>query len=359
MPNKISPGLLYLCTVSALLFGLSGLPVLGAGDTEGLLGKAQGYFIEHRFDDALHCLERLVAIEPANAQARNLLGKVYHRLNNLELAEANYRKAAQLAPTVPEPRYNLAMLLFDKGDTDQACQLMKQVCSEGANPEYLHDLGVIFEKQGNLADANAAFAAAAKMVPNNSEYHYALARSLYLNQHVNSAIPEYQKAISLNPNNIDAHNNLGVAYNDLGRFSEAIDEFQTSLKINSNYPEAQQNLGYAQAHTSLGITYFKQGNTEKALDEYRKALNIDPNFADAFYNLGLLYQKQGNLDNAMQAYQSAIHCDPTNAKAHNNLGAAYLQAGKRELAIAEFSTALKIKPNFAEAKHNLDDLRSP
>jgi len=359
MPNKINSVFKSLCSVNALLFILNGSPAFGLGDAEGLYDKAQGYFIEHKFDDSLHCLERLVAVEPANARARNLLGKVYHRLNNLELAEANYRKSAQLAPSVTEPRYNLAMLLFDKGDVDQASQIMKQVCSEGANPEYLHDLGVIFEKQGDLTDANKAFEAAAKMVPNNSEYHYALARSLYLNQQVNAAIAEYQKAISLNPNNIDAHNNLGVAYNDLGKFAEAIEEFQIALKINGNYPEAQQNLGYAQAHTSLGITYFKQGNDEKALDEYRKALNIDPNFADAFYNIGLLYQKEGGFDQAIQAYQSAIRSDPNNAKAHNNLGAAYLQSGKRDLAMAEFSTALKIKPNFAEAKRNLEDLRSP
>ena len=330
----------------------------GHPDFNNLLAAAQYRFAQKDFPAAAALLEKLVVQEPKNAEAYNLLGKVYHRLGRLEQAKASYQTASSLAPDLLEPRYNLAMLLLDQGDSENSRRIMSEVCKSNANPEYIHDLGVVDEKLGQTQEALLCYQQAVQLLPNNSQFHYSLARRLYLDNQVEASVAEYQKSLQLDPNNIDAHNNLGVALADLGRYPEAVEQYEAALKINSNYPEAQQNLGYAQAHTSLGITYCKQGNSAKALEEYKKALVIDPNFADALYNLGLLYQNQGELDQAVQAYSSAIRSDPNNFKAHNNLGVAYHKLGKSELAKTEYNEALRLKPEFTEAQENLRSLQS-
>jgi tetratricopeptide (TPR) repeat protein len=339
-----------------LLTTIVGTCVLAQGSDP--LESAQERFARQDFAGAAAQLEKLVVQQPDNAQAHNLLGQTYHRMGRLDLARPNYEKAVSLAPNLPEARYNLAMLMLDQGEADNARRILLDLVKQSPNPEYIHDLGVTDEKLGQIQEAEQCYDKACQMMPNNSQFRYSLARRLYLDHQVEQSVSEYKKAIELDPNNIDAHNNLGVALADLGQYPEAIEQYQAALRINGNYPEAQQNLGYAQAHTSLGITYFKQGSKDKALEEYKKALAIDPNFGDAYYNVGLLLQAQGAIEQAMQAYQAAIRCSPNNAKAHNNLGVAYHKLGKNEQAQNEYKEALRLKPDLAEAQQNLQDLQS-
>jgi tetratricopeptide (TPR) repeat protein len=348
---------LLLCLALAIALGTNGSSASAAQDASDLFKSAQERFAGQDFKGAAGELEKLVAREPNNAQGHNLLGQTYHRMGRLDLARSNYEKAASLAPELPEPRYNLAMLLLDQGDAANARRILLELLKGTNNPEYIHDLGVIDEKLGQIQEAEQCYVKACQMMPNSSQFHYSLARRLYLDHQVEQSISEYQKALAIDPDNIDAHNNLGVALADLGQYPEAIEQYQAALKINGNYPEAQQNLGYAQAHTSLGITYFKQGNSEKAIAEYKKALEIDANFGDAYYNLGLLYQAKGAIEQSVQAYEAAIRCNPNNAKAHNNLGVAYHKLGKNDRAQNEYKEALRLKPDLAEAQQNLQDLK--
>jgi len=338
-----------------LSLSLSGLACLAQGENE-LFSSAQQRYAAQDFAGAASELEKLVAREPNNPQVVSLLGQTYHRMGRLDLARANYEKAAGLAPDFAEPRYNLAMLLLDQGNPSEARRILLELLPKANNPDYVHDLGVVDEKLGQIQEAEQCYSKACQMMPTNSQFHYSLARRLYLDHQVEQSVGEYQKAIELDPNNLDAHNNLGVALADLGHYPEAIEQYQAALKINGNYPEAQQNLGYAQAHTSLGITYFKQGNADKAMSEYKKALDIDPNFGDAYYNMGLLLQGRGATEQAVQAYQAAVRCTPNNAKAHNNLGVAYHKLGKNDQAQSEYKEALKLKPDLAEARQNLQEI---
>ena len=353
MPQGLAPALLWL---SITLVTLGAGPSAQAQESDPL-ESAQQRFARQDFAGAAAQLEKLVVQQPNNAQAHNLLGQTYHRMGRLDLARTNYEKAASLAPNLPEARYNLAMVMLDQGEADNARRILLELLKQSPNPEYVHDLGVTDEKLGQIQEAEQCYEKACQMMPNNSQFHYSLARRLYLDHQLEQSVSEYKKALELDQNNIDAHNNLGVALADLGQYPEAIEQYQTALKINGNYPEAQQNLGYAQAHTSLGITYFKQGSSDKAVDEYKKALAIDPNFGDAYYNLGLVFQAQGAIEQAVQAYQAAIRCTPNNAKAHNNLGVAYHKLGKNEQAQNEYKEALRLKPDLQEAQQNLQELQ--
>ena len=68
-------------------------------------------------------LEKAVELAPSDARALNNLGNVYFNLGDFDTADKCYRKAASIAPWLPEPHYNLAQvftkrLLFAEANTE-------------------------------------------------------------------------------------------------------------------------------------------------------------------------------------------------------------------------------------------------
>jgi len=68
-------------------------------------------------------LERAVQLSPSDARSLNNLGNVYFNLGDFDTADKCYRRAASIAPSLPEPHYNLAQvftrrLLFAEANTE-------------------------------------------------------------------------------------------------------------------------------------------------------------------------------------------------------------------------------------------------
>ena len=64
---------------------------------------------------------------------------------------------------------------------------------------------------------------------------------------IDSAIIQYQIAISLDPNLVDAHNNLGNAFYKKGLLDDAIREYQIVLSLFPNHRDALNNLSVVYA----------------------------------------------------------------------------------------------------------------
>jgi tetratricopeptide (TPR) repeat protein len=384
------PPALSFCFAASLLLATYATPAFARGETVGI--GAQFGSVDHRFEqspsnnrlwlvadsntaeadrlyqhaeqsygdrnygDAASYLQTILSSNPNYARAHNLLGRIYHRSQKMDLAESEYHKAINSDPKLTEARFNLGVALFDQGNYKDAEHYFEEAAAKGHDTEYEYNLALTYQKLGKKDKAIEAYQRSIKSDWKNAVAHYSFGRLLQENGELEHAIQEYKTALQINPNFADAHNNLGVAYGAQGKYQDSIAEFQQALKVDPELPQAQQNLGFAQAHTSLGITYFKQGDLDKAFAEYKKALKIDPSFADAHYNLGLMYQQQGQLETAVGHYQAAIKFDHKNAKAHNNLGAAYSQLGKVDLAEAEYREALKLNPQYNEARQNLATL---
>ncbi|MBI2130653.1 tetratricopeptide repeat protein, partial [Candidatus Woesearchaeota archaeon] len=106
-----------------------------------------------------------------------------------------------------------------------------------------------------------------KSSPESSLAHYNLGLAFNKMGNLNMAIQGYANAARINPNYAEARNNLGFHYMQLGRFKEAIEELEKAAETNPNlmYP-----------HFNLGLIYDQLNQTDSASEEYRKALGIDP-----------------------------------------------------------------------------------
>jgi len=144
-------------------------------DQSELFARAEKAYQQLHLAEAASYLEKILATNSDNAKAHNLLGKMHQKMGRMQLAETEYRKAAQADSKWAEPRYNLAMLLFDRGDLSQSAQLLEEALNrEPKNFEYAHDLALDYELLGDYKKALDCYQKAVRLKPKNSDCQYSL-----------------------------------------------------------------------------------------------------------------------------------------------------------------------------------------
>ncbi len=101
--------------------------------------------------------------------------------------------------------------------------------------------------------------------------HFNRGNSHFNNNNLNSAINEYQRAISLDPEQGNYYYNIGLAYYSLFLYENAIESYWKAIKLKPDFAEAWYNLALA---------FNKVDETEKsfmALDKYKKLNKVKRN----------------------------------------------------------------------------------
>jgi len=77
---------------------------------------------------------RLLECDPHDAQAHYNLANVYLERNDLDRAEASFKKAGEIDASYMAARFGLALVAIDRGDPESAVKLLKRVvASEPVN----------------------------------------------------------------------------------------------------------------------------------------------------------------------------------------------------------------------------------
>jgi len=153
---------------------------------------------EGKLKKAKEQYERVISLEPLNAEAHNNLGMVYKDLGELDRAIKEYRKALTLDPRYNKAHYNLAVALYLKGDLRAAASESKLAISLDPNDlEGYNTLGLIYKKGNKTPEAIEIFRKALAINPAHSQTHYNLALLLEEDEKIKEAIFHYQKFIEL------------------------------------------------------------------------------------------------------------------------------------------------------------------
>lgn len=180
-----------------------------------------------------------------------------------------------------------------------------------------------------------------------ADAHYKMGYSYLIDQQIQPAFVEFQKAVELNPKDRDSHYALGHVYFMKEQFDDAEREFRRVIKLKADD---------AAAWNYLGKVYDEQGKTEQALQAYDRALTF-PQYATpdlAHYNKGKVYAKRGQPTDALREFNTALRINPTHALAAFEAGRLYEQDPNGVTqAIAAFEVAVKNAPTFAEAYYHL------
>jgi len=322
--------------------------------------KAKSLIKNDKLDEARLYCEDILKSFPKNSRAKDLLTSIQN-------------------PKIPQDIFKNIIMLYNQGNFQQVIDnsskildlykehsiiwnlnglaklslakyeeakeaIEKAISLDQNNPEYLNNLGVIFEKQHNWLCAINAYEQALSFRPNFVEALFNVANVLKNQKKYDSSVLYYQKALKVKPNYIQVYNNLGSVLLDQGKIDEAIDILQKAIIINANYPNIHNNLGNA---------FQKKGDLVSSIKHYQQAIKLDPNFFQSYNNLGNSLKQQGQFFQAIEMFNNALAIDPNYFDALNNLGVAYQEKGMFCKAIKAFEMALKINPNFVDALYNL------
>ncbi len=181
-----------------------------------LFAMGHSLFSQGNYTDAKVIMERLLAIEPDNGEAVNYLGNINEKLGDQDAAIAAFKRAAAL-PNYRTPHFSLS------------------------------NLGRIYLLQGEKAQAEEAFLAALKRVPEYYPARADLAR-LYLDEgRWSDAADQWRMFLDLAPNLTEGHYYLARAYVGLNKPGLARAALQTFIDqagpLHPLYPGAEALLG--------------------------------------------------------------------------------------------------------------------
>ncbi len=243
-------------------------------------------------------------------------------LNNFLEASNLFRKCLQIDPSSAASMYELANLLYLKGD---------YVSAES------------FSRSATL------------LQPKNEWYQELYANSLTRNKKYAEAIKVREKMVENFPQRMDFMFDLSNAYIYSARFDDAIDI----------YNKIEQNTGISEELVERKkLIYVQQNKLDKAIAEVQKLIQSNPSEVRYYGMLAELYAANKMNEKAMETYELIKKMDPQNAIVHLMLSNYYGHNKQSEKAFEEMKLAfenanldldMKIKqllPYYSNAEYN-------
>lgn len=201
----------------------------------------------------------------------------HHKAGRLRDAEEIYQRILAVQPNQPDALNLLGVLAAQSGRTDAGIEYFQRAISVHGNVAALHNnLGNAYRQSGRNAEAAACFRRAIELKPDFAEAHNNLGLALRQEGKLEEAIASYRRAIELAPGDAEAHYNLGHAWKALGNLAEAAGCFRRAVGLKPKFPRA---------HGALGRALEKMGDLKEAEASYQTALQYDPR--NAYAHLGL------------------------------------------------------------------------
>ncbi|RZF43193.1 hypothetical protein LSTR_LSTR013873 [Laodelphax striatellus] len=249
-----------------------------------------------------------ISVCPLNAKVHYNMGKV---ADSRTMAIKHYRDAIALNPDYDQAMNNLANILKDIGELDEAeMYLRKAVQLRSDFAAAWMNLGIVLSNKEQFEEAEKCFHTALKYRSHYPDCYYNLG-NLYLGKKMfTEAYNVWQKAISQNPKHVVAWNNIIIMLDSLGEYGKAEDMANEALKLIPNDAGLHFNLANA-----LG----KLSRFEESEERFLQAIRLKPDQPLYYVNLGVLYHRWKKFEKAKLMYQRALKLNPNSESALRNL----------------------------------------
>jgi tetratricopeptide (TPR) repeat protein len=185
----------------------------------------------HRFDDAEAFYNRLLAIEPWNAEARENLQKL------------SRRPEPPLSNASPEEQYAEIQKQIENGGSDAINLLENFLVSQPQFALAHNDLGVFYYNQGNKEKALSHYEKAVQFDPQNLNFKKNLADYYFVvSGRIEDALAIYQKVLEVEPCDVEALMSLGVVCQALERPEDASHFYNRVLENEPWNVDAREQL---------------------------------------------------------------------------------------------------------------------
>lgn len=247
---------------------------------------------------ALTICNKLISLNPNNADAFHVKALGYKLLNDVESAKKHFKLSLKIQPKQSVVHSNYANLLLSNNEYEQASIEFKHaVALTNTNIDAWYNWAILFYKTKQYQLAQEKLQIAINL--NCKDYRlYNLLGDIYQKQeHFHLAISSYNQALMLNPKCIQAIHNKGITHRLMGQAVNSIQCYSTLLDLNLQYPELFFNLG---------CSYYDLNNNDMAVKYLKSAIGIKPNYVEAHEALNKLYWEENNTQDFLTSYESAL-----------------------------------------------------
>lgn len=283
-----------------------------------LFRSAIDHYRSGRGDEARRICRAIVAGQEDHGPAQAMLGLMAHRENDHDTAARCFSLASRAQPDQPLHRINLGAALLAAQRWDEAVAAMTSACLSFPHEAALWSCqGNAYAGQLAWARAEASFAHAARLEPDNATHSYNQALACDRDGRHKEAENQYRKTLARDPRHGDARNNLGLLMLAQGRNREAAECFTAGFIAGS----------HAGAGLNLSRCLAASGDTAKAIEIARHVAGAHPEMAEAHQCLGEACDAAGDHATAALNYRRALDLEPGNQAARAALYHALHAAG--------------------------------
>jgi tetratricopeptide (TPR) repeat protein len=243
-------------------------------------------------------------------------------------------------------------------------------------------VAISLEREGKLAEAEAAWGALAKQYPTNPEplAHLGLIESKQ--EHYAEAIRFYKQAMALNPKMPGLRLNLGLALFKAGDYRETIADLDPLLKAQPDDQRLTILIGmskYGLGHFAEASPLLKQasdrdpGNLTLLLtlahscllsnqypcvvDAYHRLISLNAESAEADMLVGEALDEMKDSEGAIREFRAAVAANPKEPNVHFGLGYLLWTKGHDQEAAQEFEAEIANDPHHVQAMLYLADVK--
>ncbi len=297
---------------------------------------------------AIDLLREAHQIKPTFIDTWFNLGNAQMALKNNELAEAAFRQAIDLVPIHNKAHLNLATVLLDKGDLDQAAfhaNRAMELRPEDWRPHVT--LGAIAYQRDEMDLAASHFAQALTLNPYSPEALLNLGMVMSRRKQFRHAVTLLDQAALFAPNDADIHHELALALAQTGEPSDsqrAVASLQRAIQLSpANGP----------MHDNLGQMLARGGDIEAAALAFDRAVELMPQRLATRNNYAMTLLLLNRVEEAVTQYEAALAIDASSAITHHQLSLALEQLRRYGEAIEEARQAEALRPDWPAARHHL------
>jgi Flp pilus assembly protein TadD len=333
-----------------------------------LLDEARRDIEKQEFQAAIVSLQKFLAEKDDFAYAHFQLGYAYTGLQKTKEARAEYERAMQLDPKMPEAALNLGILLLNE---EPAAAIAPLKCAVELLPTQSRPrtlLGLAYEKSGDAKNAGVSYEAALALDPKDTETSLHLAQ-LYLRQgRAQDAEAKFRAVLSAEPQSQTALAGLAASL-EAQKKPEAADAYRNYLKLQPGDSGARERLVHLlianeQYETALTeMEAVEKGGTptveslklradiligqkkwDAAIASLKQAVALAPNDAPLRGGLGRTYMQQRDFANAENELKAAIQLDAKNLTYWKDLASTTYLAGEYPVTLAVLDRVAQQEP---------------
>ena len=244
-----------------------------------------------RHAEAIEVLRPLADAPKPDSDVLSLIADAYEADQETPSALSTLQKAVELYPREERHYTGLAELCSQHGAYDLGLEILSVGIKNMPGSSRIRTMqGVIHAQLGRYEEAEAAFARAAQLSPDQEPATLGLTVAMQQTGRLAESIELLRERVEKNPNEAATQLMLGqtLIKNGAEPGQEEFDEAQAAL-----LRSVELKPDVAAARVELGKLYLKSGDFDPAIAQFEQALTLDPSQRTATYQLMFALRKAG------------------------------------------------------------------